>query len=81
MRDSVATELTGFASDGPNYEIRVEHRASGTGVRQTSDREMSKLVLWSVRNTVCPEAYINLSVAPGEQTRWTINYEFYNVPK
>ncbi len=80
-RDTVLTDLTGFANDLPSYDIRVENRATGAGVRQTSDRSMSKLVLWSIRNTVCPEAYIDLRVAPGEQTRWTITYQFYNVAK
>ena len=39
---------------------------------------LSKLVLWSIRTTVCPEAYIDLQVEPGKEVSWRIAYEFYN---
>ncbi len=80
-RDTVLAGLTGFSSKVTDYDIRVENRAAGIGVRQTSDRPMSKMVFWSVRNTVCPEAYIDLSVEPGKEVTWRITYEFYPVDK
>jgi hypothetical protein len=80
-RDTVLTDLTGHSNDFPDYEIRVENKAAGIGVRQASDRGMSKLALWSIRNTVCPEAYIDINVEPGKQTKWIIAYQFYNLPK
>jgi hypothetical protein len=80
-RDTVLTDLTGFSNDVSDFEIRVENKSSGIGVRQTSDHGMSKLVLWSIRNTVCPEAYIDINVEPGQQMRWNITYQFYNLPK
>jgi hypothetical protein len=48
-------------------------------VRQTGDRPMTKINLWSIRTTVCPEAYIDLSIAPGQTSSWRITYEFYQV--
>ena len=56
--------------------IRVK---TGAGVRQTSDRPIAKLLLWSPRTTICPEAYIDLDVQPGKDTSWRITYEFYTL--
>jgi hypothetical protein len=73
------TELKGYGSKVSDYDIRVENRKTGAGVRQTSDRPLAKLVLWSPRSTVCPEAYVDVSVAPGKETSWRIIYDFYEV--
>jgi hypothetical protein len=80
-RETIQTEITGFSAKVSDYDIRVENHASGAAVRQTSDRPMSKMVFWSIRNTVCPEAYIELTVEPGKETTWRIQYEFYTVAK
>ena len=78
---SVYTEMTGFGDSPRDYDIRVENRKAGTGVRQTSDRPLAKLVFWSIRSTVCPEAYIDLKIEAGQEARWKINYEFYTLPQ
>jgi hypothetical protein len=80
-RETVLTDITGFSNSVTDYDIRVENHATGGAVRQTSDRPISRMVFWSVRNTVCPEAYINLAAEPGQETTWRIGYEFYTVPK
>ena len=80
-RDTLLTDLTGHTNDFPDYEIYVENKVTGAGLRQASDHGMSKLALWSVRNTICPEAYIPINVEPGKQTKWIIAYQFYEVPK
>ena len=77
----VYTALDGFGDTARDYDIRVENRKAGIGVRQTSDRPIAKLVFWSIRTTVCPEAYIDLKVEPGQEAKWRINYEFYTLPQ
>jgi hypothetical protein len=79
--DTILTGITGFSSDVSDYDIRVENRATGASVRQTSDRPMSKMNFWSIRTTVCPEAYIDIHVEPGKETTWRIRYDFYTVDK
>jgi len=78
---SVFTQMDGFGGMPRDYDIRVENRKAGIGVRQTSDRPMSKLVFWSIRTTVCPEAFIDLRAEPGQEVKWRINYEFYTLPR
>jgi hypothetical protein len=78
-RQTVQTDLEGFSASAKDYDIRVENRKTGVGVRQTGDRPMSKLHLWSIRTTLCPEAFIDLNIEPGHATTWRITYEFYRV--
>jgi hypothetical protein len=74
---SVYTELEGYGDAVKDYDIRVENRKAGIGVRQTSDRPLSKLVFWSIRTTACPEAYIGMRIEPGKEFTWRITYDFY----
>jgi hypothetical protein len=78
---SVATAMEGFGDTPRDYDIRVENRKAGIGVRQTSDRSIAKLYFWSIRTTVCPEAFIDLKVEPGQEAKWRISYEFYTLPQ
>jgi hypothetical protein len=73
---TVSATLTGYGDGPSDYDIRVENRKTGAKVRQTSDRPMSRLYFWSIRTTVCPEAYIHLHVEPGNTDTWRITYEF-----
>jgi hypothetical protein len=78
---SVFTALTGFGDSARDYDMRVENRKAGIGVRQTSDHPIAKINFWSIRSTVCPEAFIDLKAAPGEEVHWKITYDFYTLPK
>jgi hypothetical protein len=73
--------LTGFGPTAKDYDFRLENRKTGASVRQIGDRPISKINLWSPRTTICPEAYIDLTVAPGHTSSWRITYEFYQVPR
>jgi hypothetical protein len=78
-KQSVFTELTGFGSTPEHYDIRVENRKAGTGVRIQGDRPLEKLVFWSIRTTACPEPYVKLRVEPGQEEAWTLRYELYEL--
>jgi hypothetical protein len=79
--ESVYTEMTGFGDSPRDYDIRVENRKARIGVRQTSDRPLAKLVFWSIRSTVCPEAYVDLKIEPGQEATWKIDYLFYELQR
>jgi hypothetical protein len=78
-RESVYAEMEGFSDAAKDYDIRVENRTAKAGVRQTSDRGMSKLHFWSINTTVCPEAYTHVRVEPGGEFHWRVQFEFYTV--
>lgn len=77
--DSVATYLEGFGATPADNDIRVENSKAGAGVREVNDHPISKLYLWSIRTTVCPEAYIALSIPPKKRASWKIKYDFYTL--
>jgi hypothetical protein len=73
--------LQGFASTSSAYDIRIENLKTGAGVHITSDQPMEKLVYWACATTSCPEPYIRLEAAPGQEIKWKIAYEFYEKTK
>ena len=78
--ETVLTEFEGFGTTAADYDIRVENRKTRSGVRVTADRPIAKFVFWSAPITVCPEPYVDASVAPGEESSWRITYQFYQLP-
>jgi hypothetical protein len=73
------TNFEGFGPTAADHEFRVENRKTGAGVRQRGDLPISKVVFWSIRTTVCPEAYVHMRIEPGKESKWRIQYEFYSL--
>ena len=73
--------LEGFGNSAKDYDIRIENRIAGTGVRITCDQPLLKLVFWSCATTTCPEPYIKIKVEPGQEFSWNIIYSFYTLDK
>jgi hypothetical protein len=80
-RKGVAGYLTGYSDDARDYDFTVEDTRSKVGVQQTSDHPLARLYFWSTETTICPEGYINLNVAPGESSHWTLQYRFFAPPR
>jgi hypothetical protein len=78
--DVAQAQIQGFGATPADYDFRVENRKTGAGVHVTGDRPLSRMMLWSIRTTVCPEAYIDLHIEPGQELKWNIVYEFYSLP-
>ena len=74
--ETVAGYLTGYESRQSGYSIRLENTRTHNIIEQTADRPISRFYLWSIHSTICPEAYIHLSVPPGQSQSWTIAYRF-----
>jgi hypothetical protein len=71
--------LEGFGNSAKDYDIRIENKKTGAGVRITCDQPFLKLAFWSCSTTACPEPYIKIKVDPGHEFSWKINYEFYTI--
>lgn len=78
---SVFGEFKGFGPTASDYDLRLENRKAGAGVRITSDRPIAKIVYWSIRTVFSPEPYIDIDVEPGKTMNWTYTYDFYDVAK
>lgn len=71
--------LQGLNNNTPDYNLSVENRKTGAGVRIRCDQPMLKLVFWASLKTVCPEPYIQIRVEPGKAFNWKISYEYYTI--
>ena len=74
---SVFTELKGYGPTSKDYDIRVENTKEKVGAHVGGDKPLSKLVFWSIRSTLCPEAYVSMQVEPGRTSDWKITYDFF----
>lgn len=81
IETSVRMQLKGFSSSTADYDIRVENRKTGAGVRVTSDRPLSDMVFWSSPKAICPEAYIHVHAERDQPMTWTTTYDFYALPR
>jgi hypothetical protein len=79
--ERVYLDIRGFGAEAKDYDIRIENRGRGAGLRITSDRPMSRLALWAIRAPLSIEPFIAMSVEPGKEFTWQINYEYYRVPE
>jgi len=73
--------LEGFGPGAADYEITIENRITGAGVKITCDQPFLKLAFWACSTTLCPEPYIKIKVEPGKEIKWSIKYEFYTLTK
>ncbi len=75
--DTASSMIQGYGATPADYDFRVESAKAGVGAHITGDRPLSRLMLWSIRTCVCPEAYIDLNIDPGQEMQWKYTYEFY----
>lgn len=78
--DRVFFAIGGFGSTTKDYDIRIENREVGAGVRITGDRPLARAALWSIRAPLSLEPFIDLQVEPGAEFTWRITYDFYTIP-
>lgn len=71
--------LSGFGCDADDYDITIENRTTGAGVRIKGDKPLSNLVFWASLKVLSPEPYIDIRIEPGQEYKWKITYEFYSL--
>ena len=77
----MSTSFQGFSDSPKDYDIRIENKKVGAGMRITSDRPLSNVAYWSIKTVLAIEPFQALSIAPGAEFTWNINYEYYTLPK
>jgi hypothetical protein len=80
-RDTVAMPVEGFGGDAKDYDIRVENRTVGAGMRVTGDHPLASVARWSIRSVLAIEPFITVAVEPGKGMTWKYTYSYYSVAK
>jgi hypothetical protein len=75
--ERVSFSLEGFGKDAKSYDLRVENRKTGAGVRITGDRPLARLPLWSIRSVISIEPFVDVATQPGQTTNWKYVYTYY----
>ena len=71
--------ITNKNDEAVAYDMRIENRGTGAGVRIIGSLPISNLVFWCRGNTMCPEPYVDINIEPGKELSWNIKYEFYTL--
>lgn len=71
----IPTPLGGHEQTPAHNWVQVDNTRTGASVRITGMAPVKVWYFFAVRNAVCPEAYIGLDVAPGQEARWQTTYE------
>lgn len=79
-QDHVGFPVLGFGDSAKDHDIRIENKKLGAGVRITGDRPLLRETLWSIRQVLVMEPYVDISVDPGKDFTWTNTYTFYTLP-
>jgi hypothetical protein len=78
--DVVTFPIIGFGDTASDHEIRIESRELKAGMSVRGDKPLKRVNLWSIRSNVSVEPFIAVSVAPGQEFRWTSSYRYYSIP-
>ncbi|MCX6902281.1 MAG: hypothetical protein NTW03_02130 [Verrucomicrobia bacterium] len=79
--DRVFLGIQGFGAEPKDYDIRIENRSVGAGVRITGDRPLARVALWAIRAPLSLEPFLEINIEPGREFTWRIKYEYYTIPK
>jgi hypothetical protein len=79
-QDHVMVPLRGFGGDAKDYDLRIENRKLGFGVRARGNRPLSRAALWGIRSVFSVEPFIDMTIEPGSEFTWTITYDYYTIP-
>jgi len=75
--DVLEIPFRGFGDTPKDYDIRIENHKVRAGMRIQGDRPLSFVNFWSMRKVLAMEPFISMSIDPGQEFTWTINYEYY----
>ena len=78
-QDTVSFPIVGFGNEPSDYDIRVEDRQTGAGLRIVGNHALAKLALWSIRSVVSIEPFVDVSTEPGDISTWTTIYTHYTL--
>jgi hypothetical protein len=75
----VETPLLGFRATPEDYDIRIENRKVGAGMRIRGDRPLSFENFWTIRTVLAMEPFITMTINPGSEFTWKTSYDYYTL--
>jgi hypothetical protein len=79
-QERVFFPIQGFSENPRDYDIRIEDKKAGVGMRITGDRPLASETLWSIRSVMSIEPFVDVPVDPGKEFDWKYTYTYYTLP-
>jgi hypothetical protein len=73
------TVLTGFGSTASDNHFTLWNDEIGQGLEVTVDKPLVNFAYFAAKCAVCPEPFININIAPGEEFIWKTDYAIRSV--
>ena len=77
VKDVFYCRLKNFSKERGQY-FELIHKASGVGVRESSDFNIERVAIWGMEHVISPEVFVNVNINPGESQSWKRTYKFFN---
>jgi len=78
-RARMTTSVGGFSDKPSDYDIRIENKKAGAGMRITGDRPLSNVALWSIRTNLSVEPFNAMNIQPAGEFTWKLTYDYYTL--
>ncbi len=76
----IFSRLHGFSQQVSDHEFTFSHEKSHTSLRISGNTPMSRLYLFIKKGCICPEPFVDITLAPGESHSWLTTHSFINHP-
>ncbi|SEB99363.1 hypothetical protein [Terriglobus roseus] len=80
-KDRVAFGLQGFGGAASDYDFRIANSAAQVEVRMQGDRPLSNASVWSIRDVLAVEPFVDISAEPGKEMSWSYTYTYTDLAK
>lgn len=78
-QDRVQFGLEGFSAEAKDYDFRIVNKAAKLQVRMVGDRPLVGASLWSIRDVMAVEPFIDVAADPGKEMLWSYTYTYETV--
>jgi hypothetical protein len=78
--DSLWIAFDGGTGKVEDNQVTITDRRTGTGVRISGDQPLEAWRFYAERTAACPEPFLRVRAAPGEEMTWRSTYEFFVDP-
>jgi hypothetical protein len=75
-KENFTVAIGGYGDMASDYDFKIENKKVNAMVRIQADQPLDSASLWSMRAALAVEPFIKLSVAPGQETKWTYTYTY-----
>ena len=74
--DRVQFGLEGYSADAKDYDFRIVNKAAKLQVKMVGDRPLVGASVWSIRDVLAVEPFIEIAADPGKDMSWSYTYTY-----